>query len=216
MIVHLCRVVAITLLLTAGCASGPPTLKETAAAKLGTRDANMGLAVGQPAPDAAIIDIAGQPQQLASMYQSGPTLVVFYRGGWCPFCNVQLNQLSKAKAEFDARGVQLVAISVDLPSEAAKTQAKQGVPFAMCSDPKLSAHRAFNVIHETSAVEGAAMKGFGIDLAAYSGETHSSFAIPSIFLIEGGQIRFAHIDNDYQTRPSPTQLLTIIDKLLRK
>jgi peroxiredoxin len=149
------------------------------------------------------------------MYAKGPTLVVFYRGGWCPFCNIQLHDLSEAKKQFDAKGITLVAISVDLPSEEAKTQAKDGVMFSMLSDPKLVAHQAFNVVKNNTDEEIKKLSGYGIELDKFSGEKHGKFAVPSVFLVDKtGTVRFAHVDSDYQTRPSPAQLLAASDKAL--
>ena len=198
----------------APAAPAGPTLGETPDAKLGTAPSGFGIAVGQKAPDATLDDLTGKKQKLSDLYKAGPTLVVFYRGGWCPFCNLQLHDLAAAKADFEKRGIHLVAISVDKPSEEAKTQAKDGVPFPMLSDSKLVAHKAFKVVHATSADEQKKMASFGVDLGAYSGEAHKSFAIPSVFLVDkGGVIRFAHVDEDYKTRPSAKQLLGVADKL---
>lgn len=199
---------------TATATPAGPTLGETPDAKLGTAPPGFGIAVGQKAPDATLDDLTGKKQKLSDLFKAGPTLVVFYRGGWCPFCNVQLHDLAAAKADFDKRGIKLVAISVDKPTEEAKTQAKDGVPFPMLSDSKLVAHKAFKVMHATSEDEQKKMASFGVDLGAYSGEAHKSFAIPSVFLVDkGGVVRFAHVDEDYKTRPSPKQLLGIADKL---
>ncbi len=130
---------------------------------------------------------------------------------------MQLHDLAAAKPELDKRGIRVVAISVDKPSEEAKTQAKDGVPFPMLSDSKLTAHKAFKVVHAASEEEQKKMAGFGIDLAAYSGEAHKSFAIPSVFLVDkSGVIRFAHVDEDYKTRPSPRQLIEVADKVAAK
>ena len=107
-------------------------------------------------------------------------------------------------------GVRLVAISVDKPSEEAKTQAAQGVPFPMLSDPELLAHAGFHVVHTPGAEEREKFEKYGVDLSAYSGKTHGVFAIPSVFLVDRtGIVRFVHIDEDYRTRPSAKQLLQI-------
>jgi peroxiredoxin len=194
-----------------------PVLAETPDAKLGTAEPGFGLAVGQRAPDATLEDISGKNQKLSDLYEAGPTFVVFYRGGWCPFCNLQLHDLAASKAEFDKRGVRLVAISVDKPTEEAKTQAKDGIPFPMLSDSKLVAHKAFKVVHAATAEEQKKMAGFGLDLSAYSGETHKSYAVPSVFLVDKtGVIRFAHVNQDFKTRPSAKQLLGVADKLVVK
>jgi peroxiredoxin len=194
-----------------------PTLGQMAAEKVGTAPAGFGIAVGQPAPDATLEDLKGKKQKLSDLYKSGPTFLIFYRGGWCPFCNLQLHELGSAKAEFDKRGVKLVAISVDKASEEAKTKAKHTLDFPLLSDSKLVAHKAFKVVHVTAAEEAKALAGYGIDLAAYSGQKHGSFAVSSVFMVDkAGVVRFAHVDEDYQTRPSAAQLLAVADKLAAK
>jgi len=199
-------------------AQAPPTfaLTDTADGKLGTVPAGMGLKVGSKAPSLTLDSVTGGQESLADLYAKGPTFVIFYRGGWCPFCNLQMHNLSLAKADFDKIGVKLVAISVDLPTEEAKMQAKHGVPFPMLSDPKLKAHQVFHVVHVAPEPEQKALAGFGIDLTAYSGESHKSFAVPSIFLVDKqGVIRFVHVDEDYKTRPTIKQMLAVAQKALK-
>lgn len=199
-------------------ASSPSvTLTETPAARLGTAPPGLGIQVGAKAPDATLRDVSGTMRRLSDLYAQGPVFILFYRGGWCPYCNLQLHDLAQAKPEFDKRGVSFVAISVDQPSQEAKTQAKHGIPFPMLSDPKLLAHKAFNVVHVPGDAEQHALTGYGVDLTVYSGETHKSFAVPSIFLVDrAGIVRFAHIDQDYRTRPSIQQMLTVADSTLGK
>jgi peroxiredoxin len=118
------------------------------------------------------------------------------------------------KPEFDKRGLRLVAISVDKPSDEARTQAKHGVPFPMLSDSKLTAHQGYRVVHVPGDAEKKALAGFNIDLAAYSGESHGDFAVPSLFLVDrNGVVRFAHVDEDYKTQPSAKQMLSVADRL---
>jgi peroxiredoxin len=188
-------------------------LSETAPDKLGTAPSGFGLKVGDKAPDVSLPDVSGKTESLAALFSQGPTLLIFYRGGWCPFCNLQLHDYAVAKPEFDRRGVRVVAISVDKPSEEAKTRAKQGVPFPMLSDAKLVAHRAYRVVHVPGDAERKGMAGYGIDLAAYSGESHGDFAVPAMFLIDrDGTVRFVHVDEDYKTRPSAKQMLAVADR----
>jgi peroxiredoxin len=195
----------------------PPTLSETPADKLGLVEAGFGLKVGSKAPDATLPDVTGKVATLSALYHARPTFVVFYRGGWCPFCNMQLHALTAAKPDFDKKGLALVAISVDKPEEEAKTQAKHGVPFPMLSDSDLATHKAFNVVHVPPEAEAKAMAGYGIDLEKYSGRTHHNFAVPAIFLVDRtGVIRWAHVDEDFKTRPSPKQMLDVADRILVK
>jgi peroxiredoxin len=195
--------------------SPEPVLAQPAAEKLGTAPDGFGLKVGDKAPDATLPDVTGATRNLSQLYAQRPTLLFFYRGGWCPFCNLQIHEYSAAKPEFDARGVAIVAISVDKPSEEAKTQAKQGVAFPMLSDSKLVAHEAYHVVHATTSEERQFFTTHGLDLSAYSGESHGSYAIPATFVIDRTSIvRFVHVDEDYKTRPSAKQMLEVVDRVL--
>jgi len=200
--------------------STPRTMPLTAPPddKLGTRGGDFGLAIGAPAPDARVFEADGKEVSLAALYARGPTLIVFYRGGWCPFCNTQLHALAEANGDFTGRGVSLVAISVDKADEASKTRASWTIPFAVLADPLLAAHDAFRVTRVVDASELEKLRGFGIDLEQASGQTHHKIAVPSIFLVAlaDGQpvVRWAHVDPEYKVRPSVAQLLQMIDRVL--
>ena len=182
--------------------------------KLGALPAGVGIAVGERAPEAEVVDFEGRTARLGDLLSKGPTLLVFYRGGWCPFCNFQIRELTTAYPEFKARGVTLVAISVDKTEESAKTKATYDIPFPVLSDPGLVAHRAFRVIHRADDAEVARLKGFGIDLERSSGRDHHAIAIPAIFAInKDGVVRWAHADPNYKVRPTTRQLLDVLDGL---
>lgn len=186
----------------------------TAAESLGTLPEGVGVAVGAAAPGAAVSDLEGQPVELAELYAGGPIMLVFYRGGWCPYCNFQLRQLSEDYAEFQRRGVSLVLISVDRVEEGARTRASWQIPFPVLSDPDLVAHRAFRVLEVVDAETQERYRSFGIDLEGASGRDHHTIAVPSVFVIDAeGQVLFAHADRDYRTRPSNAQLLEALDGL---
>ena len=192
-----------------------PPLQDTPADRLGSAPSGVGLEVGTPAPDGTLPDLTGQSQRLGALYAAGPVFLVFYRGGWCPFCNLQLHRLAQATPKFTEKGIKLVAISVDMPGEEAKTQVKNGVPFPMLSDSDLTVHKAFHVVHVPADAEAKALAGYGIDLEKYSGQHHHSFAVPAIFLIDRtGKIRWRHIEEDYKVRPSAAQMLEVAEHTL--
>jgi peroxiredoxin len=191
-----------------------PELTVTKGLALGTRDNNIGLAPGAKVPPFLINTHDDKPFDLASLTVLGDTLVVFYRGGWCPFCNVQVRQLTTAWSEFERRGVTPVLISVDTIDGATLAQRSYDIPFPVLSDPALAAHSAFEVIMELDKATYERYKGFGVDLEQWSGQGHHKIAVSSAFLVsKEGQIRWAHSSRDYKTRPSVEQLLAVIDGL---
>ncbi len=183
-------------------------------ADLGRRANSASLGPGVRAPVSRLFDIHGEGVALSTWIGHGPVALVFYRGGWCPYCSVQLHELAARSSDFTRRGVQVLAISVDRPAAAAEAGARWEIPFPVLADPDLVAHEAFGVVHTADDAEVARLHSLGIDLEAASGRTHHRFAIPSIFVIDGaGVIRWAHSDPDYRTRPSAQQLLQAIDQL---
>ena len=114
-------------------------------AAVGTLPAGIGIPVGERAPNATLRDSQGREARLLDLTKASPVLVVFYRGGWCPFCNAQIHDLTTAYPEFQKRGVGLVAISVDRVYESAETQATYTIPFPVVSDPDLAVPSLFLV-----------------------------------------------------------------------
>lgn len=194
-----------------------PRIKEYQATpneKVGTLPEGIGLPVGSKAPEAQAQDSDGKSVTLSSLLSKGPVLLTFYRGGWCPYCNFEIRALTKAAPEFAVRGITPVAVSVDLPDKARATRATYTIPFPVLSDPELVLHRAFRVEKKVTEAEALAMKGFGVDLEAASGQKHHVIAVPSLFLLDReGRVRWAHADSDYKVRPTIPQILAAIDGL---
>ncbi len=189
-------------------------LAVTAEDKLGTNDEGIGLKVGDTIPDFTVKAHNGDIVDKDVLLQEAPLLVIFYRGGWCPYCNAQIRQLTTAYPEFKQRNVYPVLISVDEVDGATLASKTYDIPFAVLSDPNLSALTAFNVIMSVDAETYKQYQDYGIDLEKWSGQNHHKIAVSSAFLIDkAGIVRWAHTSKDYKTRPSPKQLLAVIDEL---
>jgi len=190
----------------------------TPEALLGTLPEGVGVPPGRSPSDAVLDDISGGKVDLQELAEKrGPLLVVFYRGGWCPYCNFEIHQLTAAFADYQKRGVLPVAISVDRLDEASKTAATYVIPFPVLSDPDLKAHEAFGIARTADAAEVAKLKSFGIDIETASGRTHHKFAIPALFLVDRSfTVRWAHADPDYKVRPRTPQILAAIDAAARR
>jgi peroxiredoxin len=189
-------------------------LEVTSESALGTNDQDIGLSAGAEVPDFTVHAHNGEVVNLDVLLEDTPLLVVFYRGGWCPYCNVQIRQLTEAYPQFKQRGVFPVLISVDTIDGAALASRTYKIPFAVLSDPKLSAHTAFDVILDVDDETYKQYQGYGIDLEKWSGQSHHKIAVSSAFLVDKtGKVRWAHSAKDYKTRPSPEQLLAVIDNI---
>lgn len=180
--------------------------------RLGKLPPGVGIPVGDHVPAVGARDLDGGRVDLGDLVADGPILLVFYRGGWCPYCNFEIHELAKAYPEYRKRGVTPVAISVDKPDEASKTDATYAIPFPVLSDSGLAVHEAFHVVHHADDAEVAKLRQHGIDLERSAGRDHHDFAIPALFLIDRqGVVRWAHADPDYTTRPHTPQILAAID-----
>jgi len=194
--------------------SRSPDLGTADAATLGTNDDGIGLAAGDGVPAFTSHSVTGEPVHWNELAQEGPLLVVFYRGGWCPYCNVQIRQLTLAYPEFEERGILPVLISADRPDAASLAQNHYEIPFPVLSDPDLAAHVAFGVTLEVDDETVERYKEYGIDLEAWSGRDHHTIAVSSAFLVDvDGVVQWAHTSLDYKTRPSPEQLLDAVGRV---
>ncbi|QKX15650.1 peroxiredoxin-like family protein [Microbulbifer sp. YPW1] len=188
-----------------------PELTETSSAELGKVETS--LKAGDKPVDFSVMTHKGEEASLQSLLSDhAPILVVFYRGGWCPYCNVQIRQLSEAWPEFEKRGVTPVLISVDKPDASAMAKATYEIPFPVLSDPELKAHEAFDVVVEIDDTTAEKYKTYGIVLEDWSGKDHHKIAAPGVFLVDSaGIVQWAHVAKDYKTRPSVGQLLRMLD-----
>jgi peroxiredoxin len=197
---------------TAHVAPTPHETTPTEVSKLGTLAPGTGIAVGQKVPAAHARDLKGNELAMADLLNRGPLLLAFYRGGWCPYCNFEIREMTKAFPEYQKRGVLPVAVSVDKLEEAALTNATYSIPFPVLSDPELSFIAGFHVENRVDAAMVEKMKSFGVDLERYAGKSHHIIAIPALFLIDKqGVVRWAHDDPTYTVRPTTSQILTAID-----
>lgn len=183
-------------------------------ATLGTLEGEIGLAPGQKPGPFEAQTAAGERVTGEQLLERAPLLVVFYRGGWCPYCNFQIRELAMNAERFAELGVTPVAISVDRIDGAALMRQAYEIPFPVLSDPDLDAHHAFLVVHEVGPEEYEKLKGYGIELDKWSGEQHHKIAVPALFVLDSnGEVRFSHAVVDYTVRPTAEQLLEVIRTL---
>lgn len=179
---------------------------------LGVNANGKGLERGHNISEFTITDLNNQPYKISNAWSKKPALVIFYRGGWCPYCNAQIRDLAVNHERIANTGVEVVAISVDEIDKAILVGAKYNIPFSVLSDPDLIAHKAFNVVMEIDAETLKKYEEFGVNLQEWSGRDHNSIGIASVFLVDNhGRVLVSHAPEDYKTRPTVDQVITMIE-----
>jgi peroxiredoxin len=169
-------------------------------------------APGDPMPDGNLLDVSGQPTTLAAALSSRPGVIVFYRGGWCPYCSIALRtyqaQLVPALAE---RGIPLVAISPQTPDGSLSTQETKELTFTVLSDPGNQIAGQLGILTAPSDGARAAQLQLGLDLAKVNADGTTTLPMPTVVIVDSaGVIRWIDVHADYTTRTEPDQVLAAI------
>jgi peroxiredoxin len=166
------------------------------------------IAKGQQAPSAMMRTVEGRPIEVKTLYRKQPTVLVFYRGGWCPYCNTQLSDLAKVKDKLAQMGFQTVAVSMDRPAKLRQTLDKQTLDYTLLSDADAELTKAFGLAFRVDPSTVKRYTSMGIDLEAASGHDHHILPVPAVYLIDtNGQVRYAYWNADYKQRLSGEALL---------
>ncbi len=165
------------------------------------------ITVGDTVPPATLQDANGNAVALGDVLAKQKTALIFYRGGWCPFCNKHLSEVASLQDEIAAAGYQVVGINADRPEEVLKAGEKKNYPFMILSDSDLNAARAFGVAFKLDDDTASKYKGYGIKLMDSAGEPRYSLPVPAFYLIDtDGKVTFEHHDADYSKRISKDEI----------
>jgi peroxiredoxin len=173
------------------------------------------LKVGDKAPDFELPDASGKTVKLSALLEHGPVVVTWYRGAWCPYCNIALRGYQKVLPEIKAEGASLVAISPQTPDNSAATVEKDALGFEVLSDKSNKAARSFGVAYKVPSVVIEQLKG-RLDLSKYNGDTTNELPLGATYVIDRqGVIRYAFVDGDYRKRAEPSAVVAAL-KALKK
>jgi len=166
------------------------------------------IAVGDAAPDVVLGTVDDAELNLLAALREKPAVLIFYRGGWCPYCSKHLSALAGIQDDLAKLGIQIFAISPDQPSKLREKPDYAKIPYQLLSDRTMVAAKAFGIAFEVDAATRDKYRGFGIDLEAASGETHHLLQHPAVYVIDAkGIVRFAHVNEDYRERLEPEEVL---------
>jgi peroxiredoxin len=171
---------------------------------------------GTPLPDGDLLDVNGQPTTLTAALDGRPGVIVFYRGGWCPYCNIALRayqaQLVPALAD---RGISLVAISPQTPDGSLSTKEAKELTFTVLSDPGNQLARQLGILTAPSDFARAAQLEIGLDLTQVNADGTTGLPMPTVLIADAdGVIRWIDVHPDYTTRTEPGQVLQAISQTI--
>ena len=172
------------------------------------------LKAGDRAPDFALKDAKGREIASRELLAKGPLVVTFYRGVWCPYCNLDLQALQEVLPEVAARGASLVAISPQTAPNSRKSQRDNKLSFPILSDVRSEVADAFGIRFALPADLVALYKTFKNDLPTFNDDPSWVLPMPARYVIgRDGIIAYAEVNPDYTHRPDPSELLPVLDRL---
>jgi peroxiredoxin len=170
--------------------------------------AEQSLKVGAHAPDFTLPDVAGKQVTLSELLKQRPVVLTFYRGEWCPYCNLQLHAYQNILPQIKALGASLVAISPQTPDNSLTTVEKKGLTFTVLSDVGNKVAREYGLVISVAEKYRAVYTNVGSDLPAFNGDSSWELPMPGTFIIaQDGTVRLAYVDADWTHRLEPATLL---------
>jgi peroxiredoxin len=167
------------------------------------------LQAGQRMPDFALPDAAGKLVNSADLRAGGPLLISFYRGHWCPYCNLELQALQAELASIKTYRATLVAISPQTPDQSLTTQEKNELQFPVLSDIGNGVARQFGLVFTLDAGLRPIYQSFGIDITAHNGDDSFELPVAATYLVaQDGTVLKTFINIDYRERLAPEKAIS--------
>ena len=168
--------------------------------------------VGDTAPNFTLKNALGKPVSLKDYLKKGPVILTWYRGGWCPYCNLTLHQLQEELPNFKANGANLIALTPELPDQSISTTEKHDLKFEVLSDVGSKIAKDYGIVFKlTDEVADIYNKSF--DLNSYNGDDSNELPLAATYIInQEGKIVYAFLDADYRNRAEPSELTEFLKK----
>ncbi|MDQ8202110.1 peroxiredoxin-like family protein [Pelagicoccus sp. SDUM812003] len=176
------------------------------------------LLIGMKTPKVNVVDESGATQYLPSLLKEKRTALIFYRGGWCPYCSKHLQELAQIEQELIDLGYQIVAISPDSPEMLNTVEKDADLPYQLFSDSSFEAAEAFGIDFTLDKATLLKYKAYGIDLEKNSGgKNKNRLPVPAVFLIgPKNTVEFSYVNPDYSERISGDLILAVAKTLANK
>lgn len=184
------------------------SIDESLAALARSGLADRALRSGDLAPDFALPDATGTVVESQRLRSRGPVVLCFYRGAWCPYCNLELRAWQQHLPELERLGATLVAISPQTPDASLTLAEKHALAYPVLSDLGNVVTRRFGIVYTVDERMRAVLEGFGVQLPTYNGDSTFELPAPATYLVgRDATIVGAWVDADYRRRAEPTAVL---------
>lgn len=179
-------------------------------------DAICPIKIGMELPVLTLTTSEGKSFNVNKAIQLKPTVLVIYRGGWCPYCSKQLKQLKEIEPKLLSLGYQILAISTDKPEKLQETLTKEKLNYTLLSDSKMTACSTLGIAFKVEEEVVKKYKSHNMDLETASGEKHHLLPVPSVFIVgTDGIIKFSYINPNYKVRLDPDVMLAAATAALK-
>lgn len=189
-------------------------VRERAELATGGRPAGVA-AVGILLPDVDLLDVLAAPTTLYAAIGDGTTVLVFYRGAWCPYCNIALAVYQEQLlGQLTERGIGLAAISPQTPDGSLSMRDKHSLTFAVLSDPGNTIARGLGILTSPSDEARAAQLRLGLDLTTVNADGTAVLPMPAVAIVDADHVlRWIDVHPDYSTRTDPAEVIDALDQL---
>ncbi len=169
------------------------------------------LKAGDMMPDVKLTDAMGNSTSSGALYAHSPAIITFYRGGWCPYCNLELKAYQDLLSDITSLGATLAAVTPEKPDNSLSTIEKNQLSFPVLTDSGNSFAKEIGLMFELPEKLQAVYNGFGMDLAALNDNSGWTLPIPATFVVaKGGKIILADVNRDYRLRLEPSEALAAL------
>lgn len=170
--------------------------------------------VGEMAPTFSLKDQDGNEVSSADLLAKGPLILAFYRGAWCPYCNMDLRALQAVLPEYQKFGANLVAISPQTAPNSRRSIRQNELTFSILSDPRVEVGATFGLKFKLPDYLIEVYKSLKNDLPMFNNDPEWTLAMPARYVIDqNGIIVYAEVNPDYTKRPEPEELLPVLAQL---
>ncbi len=171
------------------------------------------LKVGQKMPSFSLSSATGRVVYSENLLKEGPVVISFYRGGWCPYCNLELKALQNILPEIEKHGGSLLAISPELPDNSLSTQEKNELEFPVLSDTDNLVARSFGLeIDVPDLIVKLSKDLWELDLTKLNGTEKHILPVPATYVVgSDGLVKYAFVDADYTKRAEPAEILKALE-----